>query len=67
MFILGVALISQDSLFTFAYYQTHGLNVLTGAVGLWLFLRVVDMIYCLPERRAAKRHLDAIEKKWGKF
>ncbi|AHX16144.1 hypothetical protein CH75_04965 [Dyella jiangningensis] len=65
--LLAIALISHDSLYTIAFYQRHGLDILKACVALWLFLRVVDMIFCLPDRRAAKRHLDAIEKKWGKF
>lgn len=67
VFVVAMVLLAEGPVFSLAYLQTYGWPVLKSAFMLWIFLRFVDMIFCLPDRRAAKRHLDGIENKWGKF
>jgi len=65
--LLWVLSFGKDML-TLVYWKAYGLDILKDIAIAWLILRVIDMIYCLPQRRAAKRHLDELEKqKFGKY
>jgi hypothetical protein len=65
--VVALMLLVGRPFFTMTYMQTYGLTLAKDVLILWLFLRCVDLIFLLPDRRAAKRHLDNIEKKWSKF